>query len=399
MAEVVPTVPLGSLVEIQRGSTYKSALLGQDGPVLLGLSTIARNGGFRSDSLRTYGGDSPERMLVRPGGIYASLKDVTQSADLLGSVARLPLHFQSGRLTQDTVRLDLVSDLIDPDFLYWQLLTPQYRNYCRAHSTGTTNLGLPRDDFLAYPMWLPPLDVQRRIAGVLGNLDHLIDTNRRLAQLMDDLLIESWRLAADEVAEGRAIGELVTISKGISYKGRFLASAGRPMLNLANFARDGVFIERGTKYYTDTIKPDKILQHGDLIVANTDLTQAREILAWPILNPYSNAVSTHHTFRLRPIADASCRLWIYGALRQTSVQRELVASATGTTVAALPKDVLEQLVVPWPPTGMAQRWLEAASVIVQQTEQLRAESATLNATRDELLPLLMSGRVVPGEVA
>lgn len=110
---------------------------------------------------------------MRPGGIYASLKDVTQSADLLGSVARLPNGGPVGRLTQDTVRLDLVSDGVTSDFLYWSLQTPNYRDYCRRHSTGTTTLGLPRDDFLSYPIWLPSIDEQRRIAGVLGALDDL----------------------------------------------------------------------------------------------------------------------------------------------------------------------------------------------------------------------------------
>lgn len=74
---------LGDYFTLQRGTTYKSRLLGQSGPVLLGLATIQHNGGFRSDSLQTYGGDSPDKLLVQPGDLYVSLKDVTQSADVL----------------------------------------------------------------------------------------------------------------------------------------------------------------------------------------------------------------------------------------------------------------------------------------------------------------------------
>ena len=72
---------LGDHVALQRGTTYKSALLDQPGPYLLGLASIERNGGFRRDRLRTYGGDSPEKLLMRPGDLYVSLKDVTQSGD------------------------------------------------------------------------------------------------------------------------------------------------------------------------------------------------------------------------------------------------------------------------------------------------------------------------------
>ena len=74
---------LGNYFTLQRGTTYKSRLLRQPGPVLLGLATIKRNGGFRSDSLKTYGGESPEKLLVQPGELYVSLKDVTQAADLV----------------------------------------------------------------------------------------------------------------------------------------------------------------------------------------------------------------------------------------------------------------------------------------------------------------------------
>jgi len=49
-----PVRTLGDVVTLVRGTTYKSAQLGQPGPVLLGLGTIQRNGGFRADSLKTY---------------------------------------------------------------------------------------------------------------------------------------------------------------------------------------------------------------------------------------------------------------------------------------------------------------------------------------------------------
>jgi type I restriction enzyme, S subunit len=85
-----PNGRLADFVTLQRGTTYKSRLLGLPGPVLLGLASIQRNGGFRDDSLQTYGGDSPSKLLLEPGDLYVSLKDVTQSADLLGAVARVP---------------------------------------------------------------------------------------------------------------------------------------------------------------------------------------------------------------------------------------------------------------------------------------------------------------------
>ena len=117
---------LGDLVEIVRGVTYKSMLLEEPGPHLLGLASIYPHGGFRSEKLKTYGGESKDKHICKEGDVYASLKDVTQTADLLGAVARIPPGF-IGRLSQDTVRLNPKSTDVDMNYIYWILRTPQYR--------------------------------------------------------------------------------------------------------------------------------------------------------------------------------------------------------------------------------------------------------------------------------
>jgi type I restriction enzyme S subunit len=202
---------VGDYFTLQRGTTYKSRLLGQLGPVLLGLATIQRNGGFRRDSIKTYGGDSARRLLVQPGELYLSLKDVTQSADLLGAVARMPLDLPPGRLTQDTVRLEPRGANVPLGFLYWLLRTPQYRSYCRAHATGTTNLGLAREDLLAFPV-PEPTPARLRVADTLEKLEDKIELNRRMNETLEAFaraLFKSWFVDFDPVrakSEGRDPG-------------------------------------------------------------------------------------------------------------------------------------------------------------------------------------------------
>lgn len=203
------TKVLGDYFTLQRGTTYESKLLGLPGPVLLGLGTIQRNGGFRSDSLRTYGGDSPDKLLVRPGELYVSLKDVTQSADLLGAVARLPRDHAPGRLTQDTVKLEPKNGDVPVDYLYWLMRTPEYRSYCRGCATGTTNLGLSREDFLSFPA-AEPTDVQGLLVGTLDSLDDKIELNRRTNETLEAMaraIFKSWFVDFDPV-RAKASGEL-----------------------------------------------------------------------------------------------------------------------------------------------------------------------------------------------
>lgn len=161
---------LDTFVSLQRGTTYKSALLGAGGPVLLGLATIKRNGGFRSDSLRRYSGESPPKLIVKAGELYVSLKDVTQSADLLGAVARVPRTVAGGRVTQDTVKLVFDREPMPVEYIYRLLLTDNYREYCRGRAIGTTNLALSRDDFLSFRCAVPPFAKLSRLIATIAAL-------------------------------------------------------------------------------------------------------------------------------------------------------------------------------------------------------------------------------------
>ncbi|MBW7909556.1 MAG: restriction endonuclease subunit S [Kiritimatiellae bacterium] len=199
---------IGEVVSLVRGNTYKSALLGQAGPVLLGLGTIERNGGFRTDSLKTYGGKSSEKILLRPGDLYVSLKDVTQSADLLGAIARLPESVPLGRLTQDTVKLDFTGAPYSKSLLYWTLRTPQYRAFCRDYATGTTTLGLAREDFLGYRLPAPDrntLCLVELLEALQSRIELLQQTNATL-EAIARAPFKSWFVDFDPVhakAEGR----------------------------------------------------------------------------------------------------------------------------------------------------------------------------------------------------
>ena len=184
---------IGDHVELQRGNTYKSALLDMPGPFLLGLGSIQRDGGFKGSKLRTYSGPSAEKMLVYPGDMYVSLKDVTQSGDLLGAVARVPDNIEVGRMTQDTVKLLFTSD-IDRKYFYWVLRSPQYRQYCRSHGTGTTNLGLSRDDFFNFP--IPEFDDKKqKIVNLLEETESKTVLNDKINQTLEQIaqaIFKSW---------------------------------------------------------------------------------------------------------------------------------------------------------------------------------------------------------------
>ena len=269
-----------------------------------------------------------------------SLKDVTQSADLLGAIARLPIGYHPGRLTQDTVKLIPKSRDTPTDYVYWLLRTPEYRHYSRAHATGTTNLGLPRNDFLAFPI-PEKTPIRCQIVEMLTALDDKIELHRCMNETLEAMaraLFKDWFVDFGPVrakAEGRDPGlpqslanlfsaqlvhselgktpegwpvetladHLEPAVKGVSYKGSGLGDGGVPLHNLNSIHEGGGYKYEGIKYYSGEHAERHVVLPGDVIVANTEQGHERLLIGNAALVPgvYGNyGIASHHIYRVRP---------------------------------------------------------------------------------------------------
>ena len=400
--------PLSDYVGLQRGNTYKGALLGQDGPVLLGLASIARNGGFRSDNLKTYGGPSDERMLLKPGDIYVSLKDVTQSADLLGAVARVPNTVSQGRLTQDTVKLNFKDQEFPKTYIYWILRTPQYRAYCKAHATGTTNLGLPRDDFLAFA--IPPLTpVRRTLLQLLQSLDDNIDLTRRMNQTLEAtaraifkdwfvefgptrakaegrepyLAPELWDLFPDAIDdEGKPVGWHVSV---LGDWIQILDSKRIPLSSRERKKRQGPYPYHGATGVMDYV--DGFLFDGVHVLVGEDGSVAK-----PNGSPFTQYVwgqfwVNNHAHVLRGNGISNETLLCF--LQQTDV----TPYVTGAVQPKLNQRNLKAIPFPALESEVARAFGMVVEPLFEQVRLNSDQSRTLAETRDLLLPKLMSGEI------
>lgn len=193
---------LADFVTLIRGTTYKGELVGKPGPALLGLGSIQPGGGFRDADFKTYGGDCPQKLMLAPGDLFASLKGATKDGKMIGSVARVPTFVPSGRLTQDTVKLEfLQQDKAIQRYIYWLLRTPQYREYCAGRAMGSAVVALSRGDFLSYP--IPSLTHYRtKLVDLLEDIEERVrllrDANTTLEGIAQTLF-KSWFVDFDPV--------------------------------------------------------------------------------------------------------------------------------------------------------------------------------------------------------
>lgn len=283
---------------------------------------------------------------------------------------------------------------------------------------------------------IPPIAEQQSIAYILGTLDDKIDLNRKTNEALEAMakaLFKSWFVDFDPVrakAEGRPtelpaeisdlfpdsfedselgeipngwqvaqLGNFLDVDKGVSYKGDFLSdSEGLPMVNLGCFAGGGAFRQEKMKFYAGEHRERHVAQAGDLLIANTDMTQNRIILGAPIIIPpwkgKEKFLFSHHTFAVRFKQRKDALKWyVFFTLLKPSFRQIAAGHATGTTVLALPKDGIIDYQAVIPPSDLLKEFARQAGELFQKCQKANEQNDLLARLRDTLLPKLISGEL------
>lgn len=380
---------LGEMVSLVRGNTYKSSLLSEtDGPVLLGLGSIERGGGFKRGSWKRYPGYTDIKILLHPGDIYVSLKDLTQSCDLLGAVSRVPDDLPVGRLTQDTVKLEFNSNVSEQErlYVYWSLRTPQYRAYCKARGTGTTNMSLSRADFLAWE--LPPRSPVRDMLMALFELiDKKIELNNQLNGYLEELFSLRFREILESGGKSWTSASLLDIAdykNGLAMqKYRPLkGDPGLPVLKIRELGQG--YCGSDSERCTTDIDGSVTIDDGDLVFSWSGTLLLR---FWA----GGRAGLNQHLFK---VTSEQYPSWFYYAWTKHHLARfVMLAKDRATTMGHIKRSALAESSVVVPPIQILEQQTKLMQPIVDDIVSNMVENRKLALLRDALLPKLMSGEI------
>lgn len=93
-------------------------------------------------------------------------------------------------------------------YLFYYLKSPISQNDIETRLKGTTQQYLSLSEIRDFPVFLPPLEIQRKIAGILGALDDRIDVLRRenvVLEQMAQAVFQSWFVDFD-IVHAKAAG-------------------------------------------------------------------------------------------------------------------------------------------------------------------------------------------------
>jgi type I restriction enzyme S subunit len=169
------------------------------------------------------------------------------------------------------------------------------------------------------------------------------------------------------------------------------------MANLKCFDVGGGFRRDGTKPYSGPFKEKHSVGPGTLIIANTDLTQAGNVIGSPAIIPRrgfdGGGLITHHLFAVRPYEAKVRRGFLYHALLDSRFRDYARGRASGTTVLGLRTNDCEEYPVLLPSPPLCEEFSPLAEAVQAQAEQLEDSMDVLRETRNLLLPRLISGEV------
>ena len=317
---------------------------------------------------------------------------------------------------------------IDQVFLYYTMANPPFVDFATNASEGTKMPRAKWDWVSRYEVRLPPLAEQRAIAEILSALDDKIELNRCMNEtleamaraIFDDWFVdfgptcakmegrepylapEVWRLFPDSLSEANgmeiptgwrmaALPEIVEINPKRQLKKGQLA----PYLDMAHMP---------TKEHAPSHVPGRPTGSGTRF-ANGDTLLAR---ITPCLENGKTAYvdflptdgvgwgSTEYiVLRPRPPLPDE---FAYCLARNSRFREFAIQSMTGTSGRQrVPPAALSKFVLPVPPTPVAEAFGRVVRPLLMRAGKAVRESVSAAATRDALLPRLLSGQLGLGD--
>ncbi len=183
---------LNNYLKFFRGKSYSSEdIEKEEGLPFVNLKCINRNGGFRRDGLKVFGGKFQGTNIAYSGDIIMAVTDMTQDRAIVGRVGRIPkMNYEKFIFSMDTIRIEPID--IEKIFLYILLRFSNIGLYLKEFANGANVLHLTPDIIYKIDALIPTSKIQIQFTNILkpilDEIDILELKNQNLKETRDLLL-------------------------------------------------------------------------------------------------------------------------------------------------------------------------------------------------------------------
>lgn len=284
-------------------------------------------------------------------------------------------------LGQRTVLIRPNKNVVDPEFLTYYLLAPYSQHKIKQSANGSTVEHVNMPNIRGLKTELPTLHVQKEIASILSNYDTLIDINTKRIKLLEESareLYKEWfvrmRFPGYEqtkfvkgIPEGwtyKKVIDLLDIRYGKDHKG--LEEGIYPCYGSGGVMR---YVNRYLFNGESVLIPRKGSLNNIMIASEAFWTIDTMFYTIP---------------KMKNVAK-------YAYYMLSSVDMESLDA--GAALPSMTTNILSNMDILLPAKGVLEQFESCLTPIFNSIETLTKENQNLAATRDRLLPRLLSGEL------
>ena len=284
---------------------------------------------------------------------------------------------------------------VSKEYLYYVLADDEFFKYSMTTSKGTK---MPRGDktsIMNYPINLPPLPTQQKIAAILSSLDDKIELNNKINTNLEQqagALFKNWFVDFEpfggKMPEGWKVGKLSEIADYLNglamQKFRPLEDEeGLPVLKIKEL-RQGCYDESSELCSPSKVKPEYIIHDGDVI------------FSWSgslLVDIWCGGTCglNQHLFK---VTSQTYEKWFYYLWTKHHLDKFIfLAADKATTMGHIKREELDKAEVIIPDDTTYQNLTSVIKPFIDEIINNRIENRKLSQIRDGLLPKLMNGEI------
>ena len=373
-----------------------------DGPIYLGIPSIRSDGSIDYENSKRISYENYPKWTKR---VTPQENDVVFSYEAnLESYARIPAGFE-GCLGRRMAIMRPDPSAIDARFLYYYTQSPAWKAVIASRTVlGATVNRIPIATFPEFPLRLPSLPAQKRIAGVLSAYDKLIENNRRQIKLLEEAaqrLYKEWfvdlRFPGHEttpihngVPEGwkrTTVGQSSSlVSRGVTPA---YADDSSELVLGQRCVRNNLVDLSFARHHKPKKPNEKWLKKWDVLINSTGTgSLGRTAQFW--LDNNNVVVDSHITIIRAQQREVAAYLGQW-AFSNEAMLEALHTGSTGQT--ELPRDRVANCHILIPDNDLLDLFYTLIEPMTMRIVAAQQQIVAAREARDRLLPKLMSGEI------
>ena len=280
-------------------------------------------------------------------------------------------------------------------FIYYLVCSPLIREPAIKSMVGSSGRQRVQEDVIKnLEINLPPLEVQKKIAGVLSCLDDKIELNNKINQNLEQQALGLYNeYILSKNYEQKPLGNYCSVKSGFAFKSSWWTDKGTKVIKIKNIENDKLNIQECSFVSADKIHKasEFVVKGGDVLIAMTGATIGK----FAIVPQTKDTLLVNQRVGKFFIGNNPIEKlpFLYCTLKQNKISSEIINRGQGSAQPNISGTDIMSIECVFPPENQICKFNEICSPLFMKIISNMEQNERLAEIRDALLPKLMSGEL------